>query len=133
MMLLRRLINAEASNMRRGLLKGDRIAGQEKEISDEEKMVNNFKKSIMGSVRKEIAAGRMNPTRKSALCFLSVVDCPFITAKDLLELREAVLVIKNMNMDSIWQILNICDFLENFWSCYLCNLYENSKGASHVE
>lgn len=130
--LLERLITAESQSMRRGLFKGNQAADIG-DSSDEQKRLMAFKRSILNSVRDELNTGRIKTTRKTALCFLSIIEPPFTKVGNLLALKDMAAIIKNMNLDSIWQLIHINEYLEFFWHNYLGKFYDELEIKNHSE
>jgi hypothetical protein len=130
--LLEVLLSVESLDMGRGLLKGNQVT-VDGDAGIETKGLLSFKTSIINSVKNEIKAGRMKATRKIALSYLSLVDCTFSQDQNILAGKEISAVIKNMNLDSIWQLWNITEYLESFWLNYLGKLYDNLDLPNHSE
>lgn len=130
--LLEVLLLAESMDMGRGLLKGNQV-NEDGDAGIETKRLLSFKMSIINSVKNEIKAGRMKSTRKIALSYLYLVDSNCAQDQNILAGKEISAVIKNMNLDSIWQIWNITDYLESFWLHYLGKLYDNLDLPNHAE
>jgi hypothetical protein len=128
--LLETLITAESNDMGRSLIKG---VADDGDATMEEKRLESFQKSIIHSVKEEIKAGRMKSSRKIALSYMSVIDIAVGYDKNLFAIKEISALIKNMSMDSIWQVWTIPEYLESFWLNHLGKIYDNLDLENHPE